>query len=239
MTERGDRHVHRSADRFVIGPSSLAWGADGLTIAIDEWANPLPRRVRGTVRVRPGALTNFVAALDARGRHRWGPIAPCSRVEVELEQPGLRWSGHAYLDSNEGDEPITEAFTTWDWLRAPLPDGGTVVVYDVHGQAGRDDRLIGTRFWPDGRIGTLALPPRRRLAGTGWGIARGLRSEAPPGPQTTVLRTLEDTPFYARSLVRTQLDGQPLEAVHETLSATRFGRPWVQALLPFRMPRRG
>ena len=136
MTERGERHVRRSAERFVIGPSSLAWSADGLTIDIDERATPLPRRVRGTVRVRPGALTNFVAALDARGRHRWGPIAPCSRVEVDFEQPGLRWSGHAYVDSNEGDEPITEAFTTWDWLRAPLPDGRCAVVYDTQPRQG-------------------------------------------------------------------------------------------------------
>jgi len=53
-----------------------------------------------------------------------------------------------------------------------------------------------------------------------------------------VVRTLEDTPFYARSVVRTQLCGQTVEAMHETLSATRFASPMVQALLPFRMPRR-
>ena len=28
-------------------------------------------------------------------------------------------------------------------------------------------------------------------------------------------------------------------AVHESLSLQRFERPWVQVLLPFRMPRRG
>ena len=238
MTERAQRHVQRSASHLAIGPSTLDWGDDGLTIAIDEWANPLPRRVRGTVRVRPGALTDYVAALDPHARHRWGPIAPCARVEVSLEQPALRWQGHAYLDSNEGDEPVTEAFTTWDWMRAPLPDGSTAVVYDVHGPTPQTARLIGTRFRPDGSASAIELPARQPLPSTGWRVGRGVRSEAPPGPQTAVVRTLEDTPFYARSLVRARLAGHDVLAVHETLSATRFGRPWVQALLPWRMPRR-
>ena len=51
-------------------------------------AAPLPRRVRGRVRVHPQGLCRFVAPLDAAGRHRWGPIAPCARIEVELDQPG-------------------------------------------------------------------------------------------------------------------------------------------------------
>jgi carotenoid 1,2-hydratase len=30
-----------------------------------------------------------------------------------------------------------------------------------------------------------------------------------------------------------------VHAVHETLDLRRFASPWVQVLLPFRMPRRG
>ena len=45
---------------------------------------PIPRRVKGRVRVWPKALCRFVTSLDSGGRHRWGPIAPCSRIEVEL-----------------------------------------------------------------------------------------------------------------------------------------------------------
>jgi len=54
-----------------------------------------------------------------------------------------------------------------------------------------------------------------------------------------VLRTLEDTPFYARSMVQAQLCGEEVVAMHETLDARRFASPLVQALLPWRMPRRG
>ncbi|MFM7534037.1 MAG: carotenoid 1,2-hydratase, partial [Rubrivivax sp.] len=159
MTERGARHVNRGRSHFRIGPSALLWQQDALEIEIDEVANPLPRRVRGTVRVQPGALSRFVAPLDDAGRHRWGPIAPVARVRVELEQPQLRWSGHAYLDSNEGDEPIDRPFTEWDWSRSVLADGSTAVIYDVRQKSGRD-RLVTQRFFPDGRSEPFAAPPR-------------------------------------------------------------------------------
>ena len=50
--------------------------------------------------------------------------------------------------------------------------------------------------------------------------------------------TLEDGPFYSRSLIDTWHAGQPLHEVHESLSLTRFASRWVQVLLPVRMPRR-
>lgn len=234
MTERGARHVRRSARHFEIGPSRMHWDDGALVVDIDELATPLPRRVRGRVVVRPQALVDFVAAIDADGRHRWGPIAPCARIEVEFGSPGLRWQGSAYLDSNEGDEPISEPFTTWDWMRVPLADGSCAVVYDV-GLRGGGERTIARRFHPDGAVASLALPPRRALAATGWGLSRCQRSEG----EARVVQTLEDTPFYARSLVHTTLAGEAATGMHETLSATRFATAWVQALLPFRMPRRG
>ena len=45
--------------------------------------------------------------------------------------------------------------------------------------------------------------------------------------------TLEDTPFYARSVL---VNGSDL-TMHESLSLDRFRSPWVQVMLPFRMPR--
>ena len=240
MTERGRARVRRSADRFEVGPSALQWGADGLRIDIDEVATPLPRRVRGTIRLRPQGLSRFVAPLDAAGRHRWGPIAPCARIEVQLDAPALRWSGHAYLDSNEGDEPVSEAFDSWDWMRAPLADGSTAVVYDVRERGGAE-RLIGARFAPDGSSQALAVPPRLPLPDSAWRVRRQVCSEAPGtrgGDAPRVLRTLEDTPFYNRNVVSAQLGAERVTAMHESFDARRFAAPWVQALLPFRMPRR-
>ena len=49
--------------------------------------------------------------------------------------------------------------------------------------------------------------------------------------------SLEDTPFYARSLLTTRLLGATVPAMHESLCLDRFAARWVQAILPFRMPR--
>lgn len=241
MTERGERHVQRSAQQFVIGPSQLQWqdmasgsSAGRLVIDIDERGAPLPRAVQGRVTVDLGATSRFCAALDDEGRHRWGPIAPCARVTVDLQSPARRWQGHAYLDSNEGDEPISEPFTRWDWMRAALPDGRTAVVYDV-GQRIGGERCIARAFAPDGQDEALAVPAVQRLKPSGWRIERRVRGES---GSARLQHTLEDTPFYARSLLTTQLGGSELQAVHETLDTRRFAAPWVQALLPFRMPRR-
>jgi carotenoid 1,2-hydratase len=240
MTERGARHVERGSNHFRIGPSALRWTGQALEIEIDEVANPLPRRVRGMVRVELGALSRFVATLDDEGRHRWGPIAPCARVQVRLDAPGLSWNGHGYVDSNEGDEPISEPFTTWDWMRATLPDGSCVVAYDVRQSRGRADRLIGRRFFPTGADAAVELPARVQLPSTRWGITRHVRAAPVAGSGgPRLLRTLEDTPFYARDVVQGQLCGEPVQAMHETLDARRFASPMVQAMLPWRMPRRG
>lgn len=236
MTERARGSTERDATRFTIGPSELRWNGDCLEIDIREFGMPLPRPVRGTVRVHPSALCSFGAALDAGGRHRWGPIAPCARIEVELEQPWLRWKGHAYLDSNEGDEPIDLPFREWDWSRATLPDGSTAVIYDVQPKQG-DDLVIARRFFPDGGVEAFDAPPRHAMPKTAWRIDRRMRSDDGVSPQ--VIDQLEDTPFYQRAVLASGLFGQRVISVHETLNVPRLVSPVVQRMLPFRMPRVG
>lgn len=46
-------------------------------------------------------------------------------------------------------------------------------------------------------------------------------------------------PFYARSLVSSRLLGEPITAMHESLSLERFATTWIKLLLLFRMLRRG
>ena len=236
MTERGRRHCSRSANEFVIGPSRLHWDGQCLHIEIDERGAPLPRRVRGRVRLWPGQLQRYGTAIDAAGRHRWGPIAPGARIEVDLPEPGLRWQGHAYLDSNEGDEPIEAAFERWDWSRMQMPDGSTLVHYDLQwpGQDGQGDRELTLRFDAQGSVEPQPTPPAQRLPRTAWAIERRMRSTQP----VRVARQLEDTPFYQRALLELPLGSRTVQAFHETLSVPRLVRPLVRAMLPFRMPRR-
>jgi carotenoid 1,2-hydratase len=88
----------------------------------------------------------------------------------------------------------------------------------------------------EGAVETFAPPPRQGLPANLWRVPRASQAEA--GQQADVLETLEDTPFYSRSLIRTHLLGQPATAMHESLSLDRFRSAWVRMLLPFRMPRR-
>ena len=73
-----------------------------------------------------------------------------------------------------------------------------------------------------------------RGATTGWRIARRMRSDAP----VRVLEQLEDTPFYQRALLQSELLGQTVQSFHETLYVPRLQSSVVQAMLPWRMPRR-
>jgi carotenoid 1,2-hydratase len=239
LTERGRAALHRTSEALAIGPSALAWDGGVLTLRIDEVSVPLPGRVRGRVRVHPEALADRCFALDAAGRHRWRPLAPRARVEVALERPALSWSGIGYLDANDGDEPLEAGFACWDWSRA-AHGGETLVLYDVLRRApdGRrgEDFALALRFDRTGEVSPIEPPPRRALPATRWRIARGTRAD--PGTRAAVLRTLEDTPFYARSLVAATVHGVAATAVHESLSLDRFRAAWVRWLLPFRMPRR-
>ena len=155
---------------------------------------------------------------------------------MALEQPALRWSGPAYFDTNDGDAPLEQDFARWNWCRAPLPGGGAGVLYNVEPRDG-GARSLALRVQPmggsrDGAATAASLPPTRL-----WRMPRPFRAE--PGAAPTVLRTLEDTPFYARSVVSTRMLGAPAQAVHESLSLDRFRAPVVQAMLPFRVPAPG
>jgi carotenoid 1,2-hydratase len=231
MTERPRAAVSRTVDRFTIGPSSLNWDGKSLTIRLDEIAVPVPFPVRGTVRLVPSAITQQAFTLNEAGNHRWWPIAPCARVQVALDAPHLRWQGDGYFDMNRGDAPLEQGFSDWQWSRGAMPDG-TAILYEAQRRdGGRTD--LALLFDAEGRMRPFDPPPVVALKRTGWRIARSVRSET----EAHVVKTLEDAPFYARSVVSAQLLAQPVTLMHESLALDRFSMPVVQAMLPFRMPR--
>ncbi len=71
-------------------------------------------------------------------------MAPKARVEVEFDEPAIRWKGHGYFDTNGGDEPVAAAFSTWDWSRAELSES-CITLYDAVGKDGLR-REIAARF---------------------------------------------------------------------------------------------
>ena len=237
MTERGRGALQRDAAMLEIGPSALAWNGDTLTVTIDEVTVPWPSRLRGTLRLHPAAFTGRSFALDAQGEHHWHPIAPSARVDVDLSHPRLRWQGAGYLDSNDGRVPLEQSFRGWQWSRADLGAQRSLVLYDTVACNGAAASLA-LQCEADGTVHECPaehVAPVAPLRGTGWRMARSTRSDV--GTTARVLHTLEDAPFYARSLVESTWRGQPVKAVHESLSLERFSNRVVQCMLPFRMPR--
>jgi carotenoid 1,2-hydratase len=231
MTERPRGAVTRTSNSFTVGPSHLEWDGNALTVHVDEITVPFPQRIRGTVRVVPTTITQQAFTLNEDGQHRWWPIAPCARVQVTLDQPHLRWQGDGYFDMNRGDALLEHGFVDWQWSRGATRDGAVILYEALRRDRSRID--LAMSFDPQGRIQIFEPPPLHALKQTGWRIARGARSEG----TASVVRTLEDAPFYARSVVSARLLGEPVALMHESLSLDRFKMPVVQAMLPFRMPR--
>ena len=223
--------MSRGADWLQIGPSSLRWSGDALTIHLDERAAWSPARIRGTVTVRPEALTGAQFLLDDSGRHRWSPLAPRSRVTVALQHPEVHWEGDGYFDTNDGDAPLEQDFAQWHWSCARLRKGAAIL-YDVMPRAGTQ-RCLALQVASDGAVLQTEPPPEQQLRRTRWGIARTTHTHG----TASVTRTLLDAPFYARSVIATEMGGETAIAMHESLDMNRFSSPWVQAMLPFRVPR--
>jgi carotenoid 1,2-hydratase len=209
------------------------WQNGTLHFHLDEIGCPLPKKVRGQVRVTPTAVTGQSFELTADGRHTWQPVAPHATVSVDLEKPDLSWRGNGYIDSNFGVEPLEDGFSDWTWSRAHRQND-SLMYYTANLLEGGQSHL-GLKV-TNGNCEIVAVPPAETLNKTGWRMARSIRSDS--GTTSLLKSTLEDTPFYARSLVEAQLRGQRVVTIHESLCLKRFRSPWVRMLLPFRMPRR-
>lgn len=234
MTERSNRQLVRTKDSYALGPSRIDHTDGSFVARINERCTPFGQRMQGSIRITPAAITGHCLQLDHRGQHHWCPIAPIARVNINIPSLGCRWSGPGYLDSNIGSEPLAQGFTGWDWTRVRLTNGDCAVRYEArHPDA--QARRLALRFSRDGTMHTEnceapSTLPRTRV----WRIERRVPSA---NTRATNIQTLEDTPFYARSLIETEFNGEQGMGIHESLSMQRFEQRWVQTLLPFRMPR--
>ncbi len=238
MTERKRHNVKQSQDRLQIGASALRWTGEALEIEIEErdkrLFNPFRRRVSGTVRITPEIVNPTAFALDPATKHRWHCLSPKARIEVDMKAPDLSWSGSAYLDSNFGSESLEEGFRIWHWSRAHSSKGAMVCYEGVRRDGSRFASAL--RFAPDGKASAEAIPELAHLPRSKWLVERSTRSD---NGAASVVRTWEDTPFYSRSEIQTQLLGENVVAVQESLDLDRFKSPVVQFMLPYRMPRSG
>ena len=215
-------------------PSSIRWDGKAFHIKLDEVTVPLPSRIRGTITLTPDVENPQSFALSQDAEHRWWPLVPRARIDVDLPLPGVRWSGSAYLDCNWGAGPLEHSFRRWSWSRSQCSDGGSEIFYDVVSRDGHDVNLA-LRVSPDGMLEEIDAPIARQLSRTRWRIDRLQRCQDSDDPRR--IAALEDGPFYARTLIEAAADGRSSKTMHESLCLERFSSPWVQAMLPFRMPR--
>lgn len=235
MTERSRRSLSRSANSMQVGPSRIAWHDNCLTVDIEERAVPFGQRLRGRIRVMPRVRNDQVFTLDAGARHSWQPLSPAADIEVELDKPDWRWRGHAYFDTNHGERALEDDFLHWNWSRSSsqtAAEGETRITYAIT-QNDDQKRALALRFASNGALTRESVPPNVRLPTSGWRVARETRSSG----QVRVVRTLEDAPFYARSILDQTGGSNPGLVMHENLALDRFRAAWVRCLLPFRMPR--
>ena len=235
MTDRGRAALRTSPDTLEVGPSSMQWQRDKLTISIDEISSPpVVSRVRGTITLTPKALTSVELALTDDGAHVWRPFAPDSNIQVDLEADGWQWDGHGYFDANFGTRALETDFKFWTWGRYPTATGATCI-YDAER---RDGSVIDTAiaFDATGKATRVTAPPRVRFKRSLWQVKRETRADAGVVPKQVL--PMLDAPFYSRSAVQTQINGEVVTGVHEALDLNRFRSPFLKPMLACRVPRR-
>ena len=235
MTDRGRSALTTTQDTLRVGPSQMHWNGRSLIITIDEIASPpLIGRVRGTITVTPRAVTQVELPLSQDGAHVWRPFAPLSDITVDLAATGWQWSGKGYFDANFGTRALESDFDRWTWASFPTDQGATAF-YDV---TRRDGSQFETaiRFDPDGAARHVDAPPRTRFRNSLWQVKRETRAD--PGVMPRQHLNMLDAPFYSRSAVTTQIDGEVTTGVHEALDLTRFRSPLLKPMLAVRVPRR-
>lgn len=236
MTERGSADLHTSSDRFQVGPSDIQWSDDKVEIRIREFGAPLPRKLEGTITLHLEATHSEVFDIAGNGAHYWQPIAPSTRVSVRLSRPDLSWDGTAYFDHNRGSRPLESDFAYWDWSRGDLANGDTVILYNTDMRQGEQKRLSRI-FHRDGTNDEIPHPPQAKLSHSPiFRIPRRTASQC--GLGASVIETLEDAPFYSRSVIETGILGERVLAMNESYVSARFRSPITKLMLPFRMPRR-
>jgi carotenoid 1,2-hydratase len=236
MTERGAGDTRQERDSLNIGPSAMRWDKDRLIIDIEErdirLGIPWRRRVKGQIILHPEMFNKRSFKLDPAGRHCWQAIAPRARIEVKMEQPDIAWNGSGYLDSNHGSEPIEDGFQSWHWSRAQVGKQ-VAVIYEGKRRDG-SHFASALRFGADGVPQEVELPLVAPLPRTWWAMERQTRADR---GHASVIKTWEDSPFYARTALSARMWGEPVIAIQESISLDRLVNPVIQFMLPYKMPR--
>ncbi len=213
----------------------MRWNGDHLVIDINEVSSlPLISRMRGQIKLTASAITSVELPLTSDGAHVWRPFAPTARISVNLDAKGWQFDGHGYFDANFGTRPLETDFKTWTWARYPTQAGATCF-YDAERRDG-STLEAAIAFAPDGTAQIVSAPPITPFKRTLWALRRDTRADAGTTPKQ--IKPMLDAPFYSRSVVETQINGEVVQGVHEALDLDRYASPLLKPMLAVRVPRR-
>lgn len=236
LEERAISADDRASDGIQIGRSSLRWVGDRLQADLDERTTPLGhpfrRAIAGRVAFFPEALTGRELVIDRDEQHRWWPVSPVGRIEVDLPSLGVRFRGHGYHDANAGENSLADGFEHWSWSRART-SRGAALTYDAIDRSGiKTSHAFRVRAG-SGDIEPIEATEEFARVRSAWGLPRDARIDA--GATVRAVRSLEDGPFYYRALIDTRVDGEPVTAMYEALSGRRLRAAWVRFCTRYRM----
>ena len=130
------------------------------------------------------------------GLHIWRPVAPFSRIEANSKSPGCPGPASAIMIP-------TGVPCRWKTASkagsGPAPPGrtGAAIIYDTVLKGGATS-AFALDIAADGSVVEDAVPPRKEMPTTFWRMARHMRAAAP----FKAVSLLEDSPFYARTLLQ-------------------------------------
>ncbi len=234
FTEYTSKHVSRNPNELVLGNNIINADKDGeILINVDEKSPIIGSKIKGTVRLSFSRLNTEKFCLDRNENHTWHPIAPRGEVVIDFPSLSVNFKGSGYHDMNYGNSPLEKDFVNWDWSRHTVKDK-TIIFYDGVRTA-QDNFSIAVGFDDKGKIEPIKpLPEIKKLPNTClWRCPRSVRSDDEPRS----IMTLENSPFYSRSLVRTKLLGSVAHGIHESLRLDIFKKNVVQHMLPFKLRR--
>jgi len=154
---------------------------------------------------------------------------------VSLNKSGWQWRGHGYFDSNFGTSALEDDFSYWTWGRYPVK-GGTACFYDAIRRDGSDDLAVSLMFNKDGSVAPMPAPPKQTFRRSLWAVKRETRGDDGVVPRQT--KMMLDAPFYCRAGVRTKINGETSDGVHEALDLNRFRSKLIKPMLAVKVPRR-
>ncbi|MEL7466262.1 MAG: carotenoid 1,2-hydratase [Pseudomonadota bacterium] len=234
MTDRGREALSLTRDTMRVGPSGLKWTGDELVIDFAERTTPHIGTLAGEVRIRPSAITDREVAMTEDGAHVWRPFAPVSDIEVNIDRPGWRWSGHGYFDANFGIRALEADFSYWSWGRYPTR-AGAACFYDAIPRGG-PKTSAALSFAPDGSVSEIEAPPLTPVRRSPWLVKRETRADAGYKPHQVL--AMLDAPFYNRAVLRSKIHGEETAGVCEAIDFDKFASPLLKPMLAVRVPRR-